>query len=353
MQRLAPELVEGDGRPEGDPPSWRQLADRARGLAADTDDPWYAGQLRGIETTCRVRAGEQLPWLEQVERCHDVRPELGDVEAYAAAHADLDDLLPGTGDLVTRLAAHRAGTAVPPHRLHAALTDLTSLLRAATPGRPAGESVQTGLVDDAPWSGLCRRTGPLRSSVAVSRSRPWPAASLVALAAHETYPGHHHERCRREHRPERQVAVLGTPECVVTEGLGETALRASGVRLEECGGVLGLDLRLAAAVADAAAPLARVKQDAALLLHSAGPQAARDHLVRWGLHDARRADAQVAFAQHPRWQVHATAYGEGARLVGGWLDRGGSYDALLDAPVTPQLLRDGPRVARPPEPGAS
>lgn len=37
--------------------------------------------------------------------------------------------------------------------------------------------------------------------------------------------------------------------------------------------------------------------------------------------------------------LHAAAYGEGARLVGGWLDRGGAYGDLLDAPVTPATLR--------------
>ena len=298
---------------------------------------------------CRVRAGARSPWAEQVERCLQVRPDLGEVDRYADAHAALDALLPGSGPLVERYHRHRRATLVPAVRVLDALSGVVALLRARTPDLPQGEGVRLTAAR-GPWSGLSRGTGPLHSEVVVDPSRPLPAASLVALAAHETYPGHHLERLRTRDRPERQAAVLGTPEAVLSEGLGETALRASGLTAADCADVLplpsGTDLALADAVARAARPLLRTKTDAAVLLHARGPAVATGHLLRWGLHDPERARAQLRFLSDPRFAVHAAAYGTGALLVDGWLDAGGSYDDLLRRPVLPGDLAAGPGAPR-------
>ncbi|MCW2776478.1 MAG: CalR9 protein [Frankiales bacterium] len=351
MLRLArrdPSLVETTlPAPGGPAPSWQELRAEATGLLRDLGTPrddrerWLQAQTEAVAATCRVRAGERVPWAEQVERQLRVRPAVGDVDRYAAAHDVLEDLLPGPGPLLDRYLAHRALTVVPAVRVLDALAAVVALLRARTPDLPAGEGVRL-TASRGPWSGLSRATGPLHSEVVVDPSRPLPAASLLALAAHETYPGHHLERLRLAGRPERAVVVLGTPEAVVTEGLGETALRASGLTLPECTDALplpaGADLALADAVARAARPLLRTKTDAAVLLHTRGPAVATGHLVRWGLHDAARARAQLGFLSTPRFAVHAVAYGAGAALVDGWLDRGGRYDDLLGRPVLPEDL---------------
>ncbi len=303
------------------------------------------GQARAVATWCAVRSGTAIPWPEQVERCLGVTPDLGAVQRYAEAHARLAELLPGAGPLADRYAAHRAASVVPAVAVLDALAGVVALLRARTRGLPAGEGVRLTAARGT-WSGLSRSVGPLRSEVVVDASRPLPAASLLSLAAHETYPGHHLERLRLAGQPERAVVVLATPEAVVTEGLGETALRASGVTVQDCAGLLplrrGTDPALVDAVGRAARPLLRTKTDAAVLLHTRGPAAALEHLSRWGLHDAERARAQLRFLSSARYAVPAMAYGAGADLVGRWLDRGGRYEALLGVPVTPDVLRAGP-----------
>lgn len=336
-------------RASGPVPAWDALArtaDRLREAAGEGERArWVAGQLEALAVHCRGAAGERVLWVEQVQRCLQVRPEPGPTKAYAAAHAALEGLLPGPGPLLDRLAAHRLGTVVSRDRLPAATGAVVRLLRERTPGLPSDEQVRVTPVDGAPWSALCRSLGGRRSEVLLDAARPLPAASLVALLAHETYPGHHTERCRLAHLPERQVVVVATPEAVVTEGLGQSALRASGLTLVDCGAALGQDLAHAAEVAAAAAPLARTKTDAALLLHRRGPRAAADHLRRWGLHTPDRVRAQLAFLTDPRWAVHAVAYGAGAVLVGAWLDAGGTYEGLLGRPVTPAALAAGPGVS--------
>ncbi len=316
---------------------WEALAAEAAGLARDAgEDPrgrWVAGQAAAVALACRVRAGADVAWEAQVEGCLQVRPSLGDLDAYAAAHDALEALLPGSGPLLDRYEAHRQATAVAPARLVEVFAAMVSLLRARTPDLPAGERVDLHAVSWAPWSALCRGRSALVSEVLLSTWRPLPAASLLALAAHETYPGHHLERVLLADLPERAVAVVATPEAVVTEGLGETALRASGVRLQDTG-VTG-DTDLAQAVADAAGPLARTKTDAAVLLHTVGEDAAAAHLQRWGLHSTARTLGQLHFLADPLWSVHAVAYGAGADLVGGRLDAGRPYRELLGRAVTP------------------
>ena len=59
-------------------------------------------------------------------------------------------------------------------------------------------------------------------------------------------------------------------------------------------------------IAAAAAPLAPVRQDAAILLHDRGRRAdeARDHLARWALQSPERADKTIAFLTDPLWRAY-------------------------------------------------
>ena len=54
------------------------------------------------------------------------------------------------------------------------------------------------------------------------------------LVAHESYPGHHTEHCRKElglveraGRVEHTVFLVNTPECLMAEGLADLGVEAS------------------------------------------------------------------------------------------------------------------------------
>jgi hypothetical protein len=107
---------------------------------------------------------------------------------------------------------------------------------------------------------------------------------------------------------------------------------------------LRLDGDLAERVSAAAAPLNRVRQDAAIMLHDQG--ASSDdvvaHLQRWSLVSHDRAVQQLRFLTHPLWRAYITTYVEGYDLLARWLharpaeqsvaDR---FVRLLDEPLTP------------------
>ena len=288
---------------------------------------------------------------------------------YAAAHAELDALLPGSGTLAERYAVHRRREECPPDRLEAAVHALSSALRDKVRGAyglPEVETVRYEVVTDQPWSGFNYYEGGFRSRVAINADLPHRLGSLPHLVAHEAYPGHHTEHCRKElglveraSRTEHTIFLVNTPECLMAEGLADLGVEASvgegwGPWAAEILGDLGLRLdgHLAERVAAAAAPLNRVRQDAAILLHDRGadPDEVVAYLQRWSLVSADRATQQLRFLTHPLWRAYISTYVEGFDLLSRWLaarpadqpvaDR---FVRLLDEP--PDARRRRPRAA--------
>ena len=58
--------------------------------------------MKGCATYAHVLAGDDISYVDEVEGCYGVRPELVDTSVYEAAHAQLDELLPGDGSLFER-----------------------------------------------------------------------------------------------------------------------------------------------------------------------------------------------------------------------------------------------------------
>jgi hypothetical protein len=332
-------------------------------LAAERVD-YLRGQLTGLECSARKMAGESIGFVDEVAAYFQVEPVLGDEADYAAAHAELEALLPGSGPLAERYAAHRRREECPPQRLETAVHALSSALRDSVRGEyglPEVETVRYEVVTDQPWSGFNYYEGGFRSRVAINADLPHRMSSLPHLVAHEAYPGHHTEHCRKERglverasRVEHTVFLVNTPECLMAEGLADLGIAASvgegwGPWAAEVLGDLGLrfDGHLAERISAAAAPLNRVRQDAALLLHDRGADAAEvsAFIQRWSLVSADRAAQQIRFLTHPLWRAYISTYVEGYDLLAGWLaarpvgqsvaDR---FVRLLDEALTPATI---------------
>jgi hypothetical protein len=344
------------------------LARRARELRAElpasglTEErvTFLDGQLHALETSARKLAGEQVGFVDEVESYFQVRIAPGDTDAYAAAHSALESALPGDGPLAERYVAWREAEVVPPDRLAAAIdafsSDLRDRVRATYP-LPEAEVVEYEVVTDKPWSGFNYYLGGFRSRVAVNADLPVRKSDLPKLIAHESYPGHHTEHCRKERllvegesRHEHQVFLVNTPECLMAEGLADLGVRVAigkawGAWAQEVYADLGIafDGVLAETVGRAGAPLNNVRQDAAIMLHDRGASEddAVAHLVRWGLVSEERARKSLAFLTDPLWRAYTSTYVEGYVLLGRWLDAGETgeqFRRLLDEPLTPRAV---------------
>ena len=301
---------------------------------------WVRAQAVGLLTTARRLTGEPIAYPDEVEACYGVRPHVVPEEELAAAHRRLDDALPGSGPLADRLIAWREAQAVPPDTLTAAIGSLAEELRQRTDdlfGLPDGEHVEFELVTDKPWSGFNHYLGGLRSSVAVNTDLPVLSTSLAHLVAHEAYPGHHTEHCRKEvglvrrrHWLEETIFLVGTPQCLLAEGLADLGLEVVlGPRPEPvvAGHLhpLGIryDAEVVAALAESAETLGAVRGNAAWRLHVEGadPELVVDEVARWALLPRRRAAKAVEFLLHPTWRAYVSCYVEGLplcrRFVGG------------------------------------
>ncbi|GAA3172352.1 hypothetical protein GCM10010531_27280 [Blastococcus jejuensis] len=353
-------------------PTPKQLRDQARALLAELDGAgldadrteYLRGQLGGLECTARKLSGEPVAFLDEVAAYFQVDVALGDPAVFAAAHAELEALLPGGGTLAERYAAHRRREECPPAKLESAVHALSSALRDTVRGQyglPEVETVRYEVVTDQPWSGFNYYEGDYRSRVAINADLPHRLSHLPHLVAHEAYPGHHTEHCRKERglveraaRTEHTIFLVNTPECLMAEGLADLGIEASvggdwGPWAAEILGDLGLrfDGHLAQRISAAAAPLNRVRQDAAVLLHDRGADADEvvAYLQRWSLVSEERARQQIRFLTHPLWRAYITTYVEGFDLLSRWLaarradqsvaDR---FVRLLDEPLTPGAL---------------
>jgi hypothetical protein len=222
-------------------------------------------------------------------------------------------------------------------------------------GLPDGERVDFELVTDQPWSGFNYYLGDLRSRVAVNMDLPVLSTALAHLVAHEAYPGHHTEHTRKEvglvrgrRWLEESIFLVGTPQCLLAEGLADLGLEVvMGERPEPvvAGHLrpLGIpyDAEVAAAVARSGEDLGWVRANAAFLLHEDGapPDEVVEYVARWSLTTRERAEKAVAFLLDPTWRAYITCYVEGFRLcrafVSGQPER---FSRLISEQLVPEDL---------------
>ena len=236
-----PELAAAvDAEPPVDPPA---LVSEAESLLDELEDGWLRDQVVGLRTYAGVLAGESRSYADEVEGCYGVRPTYTDEAVFAAAHERLEELLPGrraAGRALRALArldprAHRAG------RAHGRGGHRGGARVDAWPGRAAGRRRRRpGDRARQPWLAFCEYLGELRSRIAVNVDLPMSAIELLRITIHETYPGHHAERCSKDHLLvrgrgllEETLVLAPTPQSLVSEGIAELA---PAVLLEGDGG---------------------------------------------------------------------------------------------------------------------
>ncbi|MGW5313377.1 DUF885 domain-containing protein [Nocardia thailandica] len=353
-------------------PDPRELAHTARQLRKELPDsgiePGRAEfldvHLRAMECSARKFAGEEIGFVDEVRAYFDVDIAPGDTDDYLDAHRQMSEVLGGDGPLAERAAAYRRSDVIPPERLTVCVEAFSGALRELVRERyplPDHEHVTYEVVGDKPWSGFNYYLGNFHSTVAINSDLEQHMAHLPALIAHESYPGHHTEHCRKEAglvaagQAEQTLFLVNTPQCLMAEGLADLALRSIvgpgwGRWAQEIYADLGLrfDGERAERFSAASAKLLSVRQDAALLLHDQH----RDHdevaafLQRWSLATPERARQSLRFLSSPLWRAYISTYVEGYRLLGGWLDaapdageRAARFGRLLDEPLTPGAIR--------------
>lgn len=340
---------------------------RAELAASDLDGARKAfidTHLKALACAGRKFAGEDIGFVDEVHDYFDVRIVKGDEENYRQAHRALEAVLPEGGSLLERKTAYDRLQEIDPNRLQECVDAFSSALRdrvRADFPLPDTETVTYEVVSDKPWSGFNYYAGNYRSTVAVNSDLKQYLNNVPALIAHESYPGHHTEHCRKEaglvhlgDQQEQTIFLVNTPQCLMAEGLADLALYAAvgedwGLWAQEIYADLGLrfDGEQAQAIGRARAGLINVRQDAALMLHDEHRDAEEviAFLKRWLLVPDERARHMLKFLSSPLWRAYISTYVEGYQLLKGWLDRRPPeqslttrFGRLLDEPLVASTL---------------
>ncbi len=326
---------------------------------------YIGAHLRALACAGRKLAGQKVGFVDEVHEYFDVHISKGDPDVYRHAHARLHELLGGSGTLIDRMTGRRTGEEIPPERLADCIAAFSSALRDRVRAEyplPEQETVDYEVVTDKPWSGFNYYLGDYRSTVAVNADVKQLMSQLPRLVAHESYPGHHTEHCRKEAglvrakgQAEQTIFLVNTPQCLMAEGLADLALYAAigpgwGGWAADVYADLGLrfDGEGAEAVAEAGAALAGVRQDAALMLHDEHRDVdeVTGYLRRWLLIGDDRAQQMLRFLCSPLWRAYTSTYVEGYRLLRTWLDARPAdaslaerFGRLLDEQLIPSALQ--------------
>ncbi len=307
-----------------------------------------------MRPTPGVLAGEQISYSDEVEGCYGVRPERTPTERYEAAHAELDELLPGEGSLVERREAWRERHRCPGDLAVEVLRELVPLARRRTAELlelPDGEQTTIEPVCDEPWWAFNYYQGDLRSRVVLNTDVPTAGPDLLRLVEHELYPGHHTEHAVKEQRLYRDRGALEeclqfvpTPQALVSEGIAESGgeVVLDDAAREEAYAIIrrhGIDLpdpELWQRIARAAEPLGGISVDAALQLHEEGVPVdeAQRFVERWNLVAPERAAQTIRFVTDPTWRAYTITYAAGKQLCRAYI---GGDPARLRTLLTEQV----------------
>ena len=162
-----------------------------------------------------------------MQGCYGVRPVYTDEATFAAAHEQLEEMLPGSGPLAERYQGWRDSILVPAEQVERTMAAVIEQARSQTRDfvdLPVGEGVVLELTQDEPWMAYNFYLGDLRGRVAVNTSLPMSAIELLHLAIHETYPGHQAERAAKEQllvrgrgMIEETLVLSPTPQSLISE----------------------------------------------------------------------------------------------------------------------------------------
>ena len=220
------------------------ISDQARALLADlrgTTPPraelallrqqYLTKQTESLIARTNIVSGHAMKFDAESAALYDAIEPSHPEDYYREAQAELDRALPGKGPLADRYQALLARFSIPPAKLKAVFAAALDQARLRTRRRirlPRNERFDVEYVRDQPWSAYNWYKGSARSVIQVNTDFPVDLESVIHLAAHEGYPGHHVYNALLEERlvkklgwTEFSVYALYSPQSLIAEGSAE------------------------------------------------------------------------------------------------------------------------------------
>jgi hypothetical protein len=344
------------------------LLKTANALQEDANDAsrWFQAQVTSMQTVLAKLSGQALSYLEEVKQVYDIEPQHVPEKYFEEAHATLDTLLEGSGDLLERLESFRECFVIPTETLPQVIEYINSELRLRTKklcALPDEETFTIELVKNKPWGAYNWYAGNYRSRIDINMDLPKHLHGLPHLLAHEGYPGHHTEHVLKERhlyrgqgKLEHTIFLINSPEAVQAEGIAENALECVMSEAEVTDLLVELvpvakvraskeDIERMLEITKVSEMLSDVVSNAALFLYE---QKASSHdvlayLQRYSLDSLARNQKSLEFLQDPTSASYTFTYTVGKELVSQVLKTGEAretFKQLLGNAYTPGMMRE-------------
>ncbi len=344
----------------------------ANTLREDAKDasPWLQAQVASMQTVLSKLSGQSVSYLEEVKQVYDIEPKHIDEAHFEKAHAALDALLDGKGNILERLEAFRERFTVSAENLHDVVVYINNEIRQRAKARfalPAEETFTIQLVKNQPWGAYNWYMGNYHSRIDLNTDLPIYLHNLPHLLTHEGYPGHHSERVLKEkhlyrdqQKLEHTIVLITSPEAVQAEGIAENALELAMTQREVEDLLVELlpvskvkaskeDVRVILEVTNSYEILNYVDSNAAFLLHEQklSEKVVLAYLERYSLNSSAKIQKTLEFLQAPTSASYVFTYTVGKELVAQVLKTGNPkeiFQQLLHNAYTPSMMRE---VAQP------
>jgi hypothetical protein len=326
-------------------------------------------QLEALRARVAMLQGRKMRFDEESKALYDAVAPVHADEEFLRVLAQLEQRLPGDGPLQARYEAFRSRFVIPPARLDATFRAAIDGCRARTMKHvrlPQGESFSVEYVKGKSWAAYNWYKGDYRSVIQVNTDLPIHADTVIVLACHEGYPGHHVNNVLLEKNfvrdrswHELTVYPLFSPQSLIAEGTADFGVRVAfpgPERLEFARNVIfpsaGLDPSTASGyyeVLDLIRKLGYAKVEAARRYLDGHRDAAATAawLRTYGLQSSERAEQQIRFFD--QYRSYIINYTAGEDLVERRVEsRGGTeldperrwqlFEGLIAAPVLPSSL---------------
>ncbi len=215
MQRL--NSRHGNGSDELDKARWSFLKAHAKAVATRID----------------MLGGQSLSFNEESLALFGAKAPSFHIDDFKSVIAELDSLLPGSGDLRERLSAYRKGFVIPPEKVALVMQTALDSARSRTSEHldlPEGDSCSLEIVTDKPWRAFNSFKGNSTSVIELNVDSPVRIGMAMDYACHEGYPGHHVHASLWEEKLYRgkgwiefSISPLYAPSSLLAEGIAEYA----------------------------------------------------------------------------------------------------------------------------------
>ncbi len=185
-------------------------------------------QLQAVHGRIEMLNGKEFTFDEETKVLYDVVTPDYTVEHFESLIQELDQLLPGVGNLTDRLTTFKKDFIIPNDKLDTVFHTAIQEARRRTLkyiDLPDNENFVLEFVSDKPWGGYNWYKGDNFSLIQINTDLPIFIDRAIDLASHEGYPGHHVFACLLESKlvkekgwVEYSVYPLYSPQSLIAEG---------------------------------------------------------------------------------------------------------------------------------------